>query len=857
MVTVPYNPVPTVNPSTSGVGYQHINASPDSFGGAVGRALQSTGHQLEGAAGEIVKVAMHAQDIVNQAGSHDLAAQWMANEAKISAEFRLREGRDAVASWPKYQEQMEKLRKDTLAKATNPAQRNMLDAQISRQYMFGLSHGAGHMANEAFKYNRGAKIAREDMLGQNAAGSTDLNEWALNADEQEKSIRATRTGPDGAEISPEAMDILVLKKRSESFSAFIKNQADKNPDVAEKQLNAAKEKLLPTTVRAAEQYIKGVRKTKESSSLADTAADGRPLPGSSLPDDGTKLTDKNWNLQFYKPEDMLAPTAGGRHVDARAATMADRAAKRFFDETGIRVAINDPDKGQGGTAGRRRGTADPEDNPHVSNSQHLHGKAFDFQTQNLTEAQKSKFLTTLIEEGFTGFGFYKSGDGHLHADAGASRNWHDGSGIPAWAAAAMGGAKPREQSSAKALAPLSGATSPQEFQDNYYALSGYLDKRYPDAMDTDVKEKVLANYRNKYSNIKSMAQAAAQEGENILLAAVNGVGKPIGVGTENPIKDFSEIENDPKLFRQWNTLQPQQRRVVLMAISKNATGNEEAAYTPEHYSRLRELEGRLASGEAVSNEDIYKADLRPSDTKSLVMQAAKLDGRPKPAWHTAENTKTFDNLMVGQFGVARNSQAYFLARGEVEAALSQVQKELGVKPIDQDTIKAITFDTVRKTAIEHKDLFMKSKPIGPFSDASEINRTITSAYGTDKKKADAARIGLKAAYDLEVGRAQFTTEGFKTVTPAQQVEVARKLVGTKLKDTSGITGGFFGAETDLAREYPKIALGGIRPMQAVELTRVYKEVNKKTPSAEDVLVFARTPLGQQILKNKALSAWGE
>jgi len=156
-----------------------------------------------------------------------------------------------------------------------------------------------------------------------------------------------------------------------------------------------------------------------------------------LPQDGATMTRDNWTLGFYKPEDLLAPTDGGQKIDARAATMADRAAQRFFDETGVRVRVNDPDTGQAGTAGRRRGVADPADNPHVANSQHLHGKAFDFQTQGLNEAQKARFLTILREEGFGGIGIYKGGAGHTHADAGPARVWDDGGGIPGWAAEAL------------------------------------------------------------------------------------------------------------------------------------------------------------------------------------------------------------------------------------------------------------------------------------------------------------------------------------------------------------------------------------------------------------------------------------
>jgi hypothetical protein len=158
--------------------------------------------------------------------------------------------------------------------------------------------------------------------------------------------------------------------------------------------------------------------------------------GKDLPAAGQRLTPDNWNLKFYKPKDMMAPTAGGQFVDARAATMADALGKRFFDATGIRVPINDDydPANPGPTAGKRRGTADVADNPHVSKSQHLLGRAFDFQVQKLTPEQKSTFLQMAREVGFSGVGFYEGKSGHLHLDTGRARSW---GAVPSWAQTGM------------------------------------------------------------------------------------------------------------------------------------------------------------------------------------------------------------------------------------------------------------------------------------------------------------------------------------------------------------------------------------------------------------------------------------
>lgn len=152
-----------------------------------------------------------------------------------------------------------------------------------------------------------------------------------------------------------------------------------------------------------------------------------------LPPAGQKMTADNWSLKFYKPEDMLAPTAGGRQVDARAAMMADELGRQFYEATGVRVGINDTTPGPG-TSGKRRGASDPADNPHVGNSRHLHGDAFDFQIQKLTPEQKRQFLTIARNVGFSGVGFYEDKSGHLHLDTGRARTWGS---LPSWAGSQM------------------------------------------------------------------------------------------------------------------------------------------------------------------------------------------------------------------------------------------------------------------------------------------------------------------------------------------------------------------------------------------------------------------------------------
>lgn len=235
-----------------------------------------------------------------------------------------------------------------------------------------------------------------------------------------------------------------------------------------------------------------------------------------LPPPGQKMTRENWSLSFYKPQDILAPTAGGQAVDARSAVMADTLGRKFFEATGIKVNINDDHdfSGKGGTAGKRRGVADPGDNPHVSKSQHLVGKAFDFQVQGLNPDQKAQFLQIARSLGFSGVGFY--GDaGHLHLDTGKARSWGT---IPTWAQPAMKITVPSGAEGDQAT--LKGATAP---------MGSGLQATGPWTADKTVKTKRLAVDQMPVGAMTNAILFDPSAGSTGAFGSGNGTGAPASV----------------------------------------------------------------------------------------------------------------------------------------------------------------------------------------------------------------------------------------------------------------------------------------------------------------------------------------
>ena len=229
------------------------------------------------------------------------------------------------------------------------------------------------------------------------------------------------------------------------------------PAVAERWLKERKgpNDLSPLPAETQKYVPKVMSRLADAQGGGPTEGGGKPdvfntVRMGALPPPGQKMTAENWSLKFYKPADLLAPTGGGRQIDARAATMADTLGAQFFEKTGIRIGVNDVNDNPG-TAGKRRGASDPGDNPHVSDSQHLHGRAFDFQIQGLNDAQKAQFLQIARQVGFSGVGFYEGKSGHIHLDTGKPRSWGT---MPKWAGGAM--AVPALGASDMAVAPTLG-----------------------------------------------------------------------------------------------------------------------------------------------------------------------------------------------------------------------------------------------------------------------------------------------------------------------------------------------------------------------------------------------------------------
>lgn len=308
------------------------------------------------------------------------------------------------------------------------------------------------------------------------------------------------------------------------------------------------------------------------------------------------MTPNNWQLNFYKPEDLLGRRKDERFIDARTAFAADELGKRFFQATGIRVGVNESHHFDNGPVeGRRRGTSSPINSPHVSKSQHHLGKAIDFQWQSLSPAQKKEFLSMAMDMGFQGVGFYNGG--HVHLDMGNARQWGP---VPAWAGPILAKRRPKGFGGA-----ITAAVTSSDIAPNYTFASDWSKK-------IDMAEKQDINLAKKEEVQKQ------KDTFHDFSLRMWDKDKPL---TEDEIK--GAYENETINTGQFNTL---------MRATRAKTKKAEKDTSRPVFKAFLDQAEKVTSREDFDNlnEDMLDAygngDINSTDMGLVLKQARKLSG---------------------------------------------------------------------------------------------------------------------------------------------------------------------------------------------------------------------------------------
>lgn len=238
MATVPYSPVPSIQPNPGqGTPSLSINAPSEAFGGNIAAAVSNLGRTVDKAGDEIYARGAAMQDLFNHSEAQQADADFMETVGGIKAQYDTLQGKAAVDAYPKYISQLKELREKTAATLSNPMSQKLFDASSRSMVGRSIFSGAGHAATENKKF----------ALGSSSAKVSAISNGALQSPQDEEGFQAglaqteTEVREQGVLMgaSPEETSEMISTAKSKLWTSRIGGLTKSQPFAASKMLDDA------------------------------------------------------------------------------------------------------------------------------------------------------------------------------------------------------------------------------------------------------------------------------------------------------------------------------------------------------------------------------------------------------------------------------------------------------------------------------------------------------------------------------------------------------------------------------------------------------------------------------------------
>lgn len=739
MAQTPYVPYPTVqNSEPAGREISVAGASAQAFGAGVGEAVKGLGASIS-QAGEVAgKKALEFQGLQNETEKNNLETQAAIEIAAEKTKLSQLNGQAAVDYLPIYNKNVADIQQKYAKLGSSPDVSHGLGMSTTRMAGSAIISGAeagASAAKFALKSSQEGRIAQ----AQNDAATQEEQGFKNSLETIRKVSTEFAIREYGADN--EAAKVYVSDQIGAAWVKRLELKAMTDPWGAKQMMDKAE---IPGKMRL---------QLQETINRQATQVGARNVANMTAPPlgPGERLTPDNWNLQFYKPQDLMAKTEKGQWVDAGAAVAADKLGKSFFEATGKRVNINAAENAKDpfGTAGFRRGTRDPGDNPGAEYSKHLDGMAFDFQIQGLSDDEKAKFLSMARQAGFGGVGFYEGKSGHLHLDTGPVRQWGN---VPEWAKEPM-----RVMVAKGAEVGLnSDSTAPKKY----------------DALQTDAWiKRARAEAERQFPGQVAVADQAearvlqavgrtdrvAKEYQHQQMAAVQSV-----MYAKQPTTLEELYQGDPNMQRAYAGLSLEDKTKVQEKLKENARGDR-YVWNETNLPRYRELIGQYhADPDGFRRQMLIDEKMPGSAIKELIDLQQKR-GDPTPQQLSITHARgVLQNLnMLEYYGVPSDGPVNFKFIGALAAYLDRWRAEnprsSAAGPSDAELIKAMP-ELTRNIGMD--------KPVGTVSKFFGKRPESQMAFEVDPTGAAASAVEASRSFDrqkVEEGYAPGVVEAVKQV----------------------------------------------------------------------------------------------
>ena len=152
--------------------------------GALGEGAQRLGIALD----KYATVEDGIQDKFDDTYSRQLALEYQAGQSPILTQYGSQQGKGAIDLAAPTQEQIKKLRDDTLAKASNPRMRRYLEERLAEPFTKAMSTVTGHSLQQQVVMAENTALSEQALAVNEAIGSADNP--ALAAKAKDKALAA-------------------------------------------------------------------------------------------------------------------------------------------------------------------------------------------------------------------------------------------------------------------------------------------------------------------------------------------------------------------------------------------------------------------------------------------------------------------------------------------------------------------------------------------------------------------------------------------------------------------------------------------------------------------------------------------
>lgn len=270
MAQVPYNPTPTVEPTSASTPAMREDAPPAAFGVNIAQSVQNLGQSLTSTGNELFGRAVALKQLDNESEARDADTQYMIEVGKRHADFSTLEGKQRADALPAYMKGLEDLRKQYRGNLSNDMARRMFDANSLSTMGRTIFNGAGQAASGAREYSVNTiKANLEITAKQNEDDPTDdglLQDSLRKAQDYGRQLAGLSGAPPGSAIEQR----VILETQSKMLKGRINGLANGGKiDAAADFLDKYKTNMTQDDYNVAAERVKTADRTIGTSVIAN------------------------------------------------------------------------------------------------------------------------------------------------------------------------------------------------------------------------------------------------------------------------------------------------------------------------------------------------------------------------------------------------------------------------------------------------------------------------------------------------------------------------------------------------------------------------------------------------------------